>query len=85
MEEKNSIRHGLFEIKIFRAGKIVQRLKALTAFPDILTEFNSQQPHGVSQPSVMESHALFWCLKTVSALLYIKYILKKVLKLSSYI
>jgi hypothetical protein len=23
-------------------------------------EFNSQQPHGDSQPSVMESNALFW-------------------------
>jgi hypothetical protein len=26
------------------------------------TEFNSQQLHGDSQPSVMESHALFWCV-----------------------
>jgi len=25
-------------------------------------EFNSQQPHGGSQPSVMESDALFWCV-----------------------
>jgi len=25
-------------------------------------EFNSQQPHGGSQPSVMGSDALFWCL-----------------------
>jgi len=25
-------------------------------------EFNSQQPHGVSQPSVMGSDALFWCV-----------------------
>ena len=25
-------------------------------------EFNSQQPHGGSQPSVMESNALFWCV-----------------------
>jgi hypothetical protein len=23
-------------------------------------EFNSQQPHGGSQPSIMESDALFW-------------------------
>jgi len=29
-------------------------------------EFNSQQPHGGSQPSVMESNVLFWCLKTVT-------------------
>jgi hypothetical protein len=27
-------------------------------------EFNSQQPHGGPQPSVMGSDALFWCLKT---------------------
>jgi hypothetical protein len=25
-------------------------------------EFKSQQPHGGSQPSVMESNALFWCV-----------------------
>jgi hypothetical protein len=25
-------------------------------------EFNSQQPHSVSQPSVMGSNALFWCV-----------------------
>jgi hypothetical protein len=24
-------------------------------------EFNSQQPHGVSQQSIMRSGALFWC------------------------
>jgi hypothetical protein len=25
-------------------------------------EFNSQQPHGGSQPSVMRPDALFWCV-----------------------
>jgi hypothetical protein len=25
-------------------------------------EFNSQQPHGGSQPSLVESDALFWCV-----------------------
>jgi hypothetical protein len=25
-------------------------------------EFNSQQPHGSSQPSVMGSDTLFWCV-----------------------
>jgi hypothetical protein len=25
-------------------------------------EFKSQQPHGDSQPSVMRSDALFWCV-----------------------
>jgi hypothetical protein len=33
---------------------MAQRLRALTARP----EFNSQQPHGGSQPSVMGSDAL---------------------------
>jgi len=32
------------------AGEMAQRLRALTA-----PEFSSQQPHGGSQPSVMES------------------------------
>jgi hypothetical protein len=26
-------------------------------------EFKSQQPHGDSQPSVMRSDALFWCIR----------------------
>jgi hypothetical protein len=25
-------------------------------------EFKSQQPHGVSQPSIMSSDAFFWCI-----------------------
>jgi hypothetical protein len=40
------------------AGEMAQRLRALAVFP----EFNSQQPHGGSQPSVMGSAALFWCI-----------------------
>ena len=36
-------------------------------------EFNFQQSHGGSQPSVMGSDALFWCLKTaIIVLIYIK-------------
>ena len=31
--------------------------RALTPLPE---EFNSQQPHGDSQPSIMKSGALFW-------------------------
>ena len=31
-----------------------------TDFSSIGPEFNSQQPHGGSQPSVMGSYALFW-------------------------
>jgi hypothetical protein len=41
-----------------RAGEMAQWLRALTTFP----EFKSQQPHGGSQPSVMRSDALFWCV-----------------------
>jgi hypothetical protein len=38
-------------------------------------EFNSQQPHGGSQPSAMGSNALFWCVSedSYSVLTYIKY------------
>ena len=41
-----------------QAGEMVQWLGALTALPG--PEFNSQQPHGGSQPSVMGSNTLFW-------------------------
>jgi len=34
------------------------RLRALSALPGL--EFNPQQPHGGSQPSVIGSDALFW-------------------------
>ena len=51
----------IFIIKIweFGAGEKAQWLRALTALPEVL---NSQQPHGGSQPPVMESNALFWCV-----------------------
>jgi hypothetical protein len=35
-------------------------------------EFRSQQVHGSSQPSVMRSDTLFWCLKTATVYLIIK-------------
>jgi hypothetical protein len=38
------------------AGEMAQRLRALSA----LAEFNSQQPHGGSQPAMMRPGALFW-------------------------
>jgi hypothetical protein len=41
------------------AGEMAQRLGALAAVPEV-PEFNSQQPHGGSQPSVMGANALFW-------------------------
>jgi hypothetical protein len=34
-------------------------------------EFKSQQPHGGSQPSIMGSDILFWCLKTATVYLHI--------------
>ena len=40
-----------------QAGEMAQWLRAL-----IGPEFNSQQPHGGSQSSVMGSDALFWCV-----------------------
>jgi hypothetical protein len=38
---------------------MAQRLRALNAFPEV-PKFNSWQPHGGSQPSVMGSDTLFW-------------------------
>jgi hypothetical protein len=52
---------------------MAQWLRALTALSEVL-EFNSQQPHGGSQASIMGSDALFWCLETttVYSFTYIK-------------
>jgi hypothetical protein len=50
------------EVKVhLRAGEMAQWVRA----PDCSSkgpEFKSQQPHGGSQPSVMRSDALFWCV-----------------------
>jgi hypothetical protein len=37
-------------------------------------EFNSQRPHGGSQPSVIRSDVLFWCVSedSYSLLIYLK-------------
>jgi hypothetical protein len=35
------------------------------------SEFNSQQPHGGSQPSVTRPDSLFWYLKTATVYLHI--------------
>ncbi|CAO2624448.1 hypothetical protein LEMLEM_LOCUS18386, partial [Lemmus lemmus] len=40
----------------WRNGSVVKSI----ACPSKGPEFNSQQPHGGSQPSVMRSGALFW-------------------------
>jgi hypothetical protein len=43
-----------------QASKRAQLLRALAAWSSRCPEFNSQQPDGGSQPSVMGSNALFW-------------------------
>jgi hypothetical protein len=52
--ENFAVKLGEFKISKTKA----QRLRALTALP----EFNSQQPHGGSQPPIMGSDAFFWCV-----------------------
>jgi hypothetical protein len=42
----------------WRGGSVVKS----TDCPSRGPEFNSQQPHGGSQPPVMGSDALFWCV-----------------------
>jgi hypothetical protein len=42
----------------WRDGSAVRSTDASVRGP----EFNTQQPHGGSQPSVMGSDALFWCV-----------------------
>jgi hypothetical protein len=54
MESHKDTRH--------RAGEMAQRVRVLTASTSRGPEFNSQQPHGGSQPPVMRSDALFWCV-----------------------
>jgi hypothetical protein len=42
----------------WRDGSVVKSTACSSGDP----EFNFQQPHGGSQPSVMRSDALFWCV-----------------------
>jgi hypothetical protein len=42
----------------WRDGSVVKSTDCSSRGP----AFNSQQPHGGSQPSVMGSNALFWCV-----------------------
>jgi hypothetical protein len=44
--------------KGWRDGSVVKSTDCSSRGP----EFKSQQPHGGSQPSVMGSDALFWCV-----------------------
>jgi hypothetical protein len=43
----------------WRDGSVLESTGTFSKGP----EFNSQQPHGASQPSVMGSDALFWCVR----------------------
>jgi hypothetical protein len=58
------------EIKGWRDDSAVRSTDCSSVSP----EFSSQQPHGGSQPSVMGSDALFWCVSkdSNSVLTYIK-------------
>jgi hypothetical protein len=49
---QNKTKHG------WRDGSAVKSTDCFSEGP----EFKSQQPHGGSQPSVMRSDALFWCV-----------------------
>jgi hypothetical protein len=42
----------------WRDGSVVKNTDCSAKGP----EFKSQQPHGVSQPSVLRSDDLFWCV-----------------------
>jgi hypothetical protein len=42
----------------WKDGLVVKSTECSTEGP----EFKSQQPHGGSQPSVMRSDTLFWCI-----------------------
>jgi hypothetical protein len=42
----------------WRNGSAVKSIDCSSEGP----EFKSQQPHGGSQPSIMRSDALFWCV-----------------------
>ena len=47
--------------KIVGAGELAQQLKAQTALSKVLSSSPSNQ-HDGSQPSVMRSDTLFWCV-----------------------
>jgi hypothetical protein len=57
---KKDINNSLKEIQEggWRDGSAVKSTDCSSRGP----EFNSQQPHGDSQPSIMGSDALFWCV-----------------------
>jgi hypothetical protein len=56
------------------AAEMAQRLRALTALPEVLRSSVPSSPRGGSQPPVMGPDALFWCVSEDSkgVLAYIK-------------
>jgi hypothetical protein len=61
MYEQPGVRGGrVLYIKLinrnWRDGSAIKSIGCFSRVP----EFNSQQPHGGSQPSLMDSDALFW-------------------------
>jgi hypothetical protein len=54
----------------WRDGSVVKSTDCSSRDP----KFNSQQPHGGSQPSVMKSDGLFWCVWQQLQCTYILYI-----------
>ena len=57
----NSILKHFMSCKL-GAGEMDQWLRVMTVPPEILSSIYSPQPHGGSQPSIMESDVLFWCV-----------------------
>jgi hypothetical protein len=51
----------IFKLMFWEAGEMSQQLRALAALPKVLSSIPSN-PDGGSQPSVMGSNALFWCV-----------------------
>jgi hypothetical protein len=63
MEGVNKVRRVRFCVEIFFSGwrddgSVVKGTDYSSEGP----EFKSQQPHGGSQPSIMRSDTLFWCV-----------------------
>jgi hypothetical protein len=52
------VSRSIFSREGWKDGSVVKS----TDCPSKGPEFKSQQPHGSSQPSVMRSDALFWCI-----------------------
>ena len=58
-DEDTEAQEGRHQKQPIRSGELAQHLSALTA-PPRGPMFNSQQPHGGSQPFIMRYGALFW-------------------------